>query len=263
MRAKFSKVLTFVLLLVVILSMCVFGSVTVFAAESIASATVLGITYEVEATGSPITFPIVVRMGEETLVEDVDYTLTYANNVDPGQATVTITGIGKYDGDQLLVFTITEPAEVADTTAETTESGSDVDVVGASEDVNTEEDEEIADDEGWDEEEVEEEPAEESAEEATNNKDEVVIDDSQKAASEPVTVAKPKEEASSKTTTESEQPKQATKTTTTQKTTTTAKKVVGKSPKTGDFDNPLYLSMGLFACLIAVCGGMYIFSRVK
>jgi len=34
----------------------------------------------------------------DTLVENVDYTLSYRNNVNPGIATILINGIGKYYG---------------------------------------------------------------------------------------------------------------------------------------------------------------------
>ena len=41
-----------------------------------------------------------------TLVKDVDYTLTYANNTDIGTATVTITGIGHFEGQVTRHFLI-------------------------------------------------------------------------------------------------------------------------------------------------------------
>ncbi len=41
-----------------------------------------------------------------TLKKDVNYTVTYSNNVNVGTATVTITGIGKYTGTIELTFTI-------------------------------------------------------------------------------------------------------------------------------------------------------------
>jgi len=41
--------------------------------------------------------PVVVLNGE-TLIKDQDYTVSYANNVNAGQATVTVTGMGNYTG---------------------------------------------------------------------------------------------------------------------------------------------------------------------
>ena len=42
------------------------------------------------------------------LQEGVDYTVAYQNNVNPGEATVVITGIGSYEGSITKTFTITE-----------------------------------------------------------------------------------------------------------------------------------------------------------
>ena len=44
-----------------------------------------------------------------TLVEGVDYTLAYADNVEAGTATVTITGRGNFEGDITQTFTIDQP----------------------------------------------------------------------------------------------------------------------------------------------------------
>ena len=51
---------------------------------------------------------VTVKDGETTLVEGTDYTLTYANNVNVGTATVTATGIGNYTGTQTKEFSITQ-----------------------------------------------------------------------------------------------------------------------------------------------------------
>ena len=51
---------------------------------------------------------VTVKDGETTLVEGTDYTLTYANNVNVGTATVTDTGIGNYTGTQTKEFSITQ-----------------------------------------------------------------------------------------------------------------------------------------------------------
>ena len=49
--------------------------------------------------------PVVVLNGE-TLVKDRDYTVSYAENVNAGQATVTLTGIGNYTGTKDVQFAI-------------------------------------------------------------------------------------------------------------------------------------------------------------
>ncbi|HCJ09034.1 MAG TPA: hypothetical protein DHV96_11950 [Lachnospiraceae bacterium] len=49
---------------------------------------------------------VVVANGGTTLVQDVDYTVTYENNVNAGQAAVIVRGCGRYMGDVTLPFTI-------------------------------------------------------------------------------------------------------------------------------------------------------------
>jgi len=51
---------------------------------------------------------VTVKDGSAVLVEGIDYTLTYANNVNVGTATVTATGIGNYTGTQTKEFSITQ-----------------------------------------------------------------------------------------------------------------------------------------------------------
>ena len=41
---------------------------------------------------------VIVKAGATLLTKDTDYTLNYANNVDAGEATITVTGIGNYAG---------------------------------------------------------------------------------------------------------------------------------------------------------------------
>ena len=57
-------------------------------------------------TGSPITPALTVKDGETTLTLDTDYTLAYSNNINAGDATVTITGKGLYVGTATKTFTI-------------------------------------------------------------------------------------------------------------------------------------------------------------
>ena len=60
-------------------------------------------------TGSAITPTVTVTYDGATLTEGTDYTVAYSNNVGPGTATVTITGIGGYTGSTSLTFMIVEP----------------------------------------------------------------------------------------------------------------------------------------------------------
>ena len=53
-------------------------------------------------TGSALEPVVVVTNGNKTLVKDVDYTVSYTNNVNVGVGTVTIHGMGAYDTDVTL-----------------------------------------------------------------------------------------------------------------------------------------------------------------
>lgn len=57
-------------------------------------------------TGKPIEPEIEVTYNGETLVRGVDYNVSYKNNVKPGQATVTIIGIGDYFESAEVTFNI-------------------------------------------------------------------------------------------------------------------------------------------------------------
>jgi len=59
-------------------------------------------------TGSQIKPVPTVKNGDVTLVEGTDYTLSYQNNKNAGEGTVTITGKGGYDGSRTLKFTIAQ-----------------------------------------------------------------------------------------------------------------------------------------------------------
>ena len=61
-------------------------------------------------TGSALEPVVVVTNGNKTLVKDVDYTVSYTNNVNVGVGTVTINGMGAYDTDVTLTanFNITQ-----------------------------------------------------------------------------------------------------------------------------------------------------------
>ena len=53
---------------------------------------------------------VTLKDGDKTLTEGTDYELSYANNVDPGTATVTITGKGNYAGTASATFAIVKQA---------------------------------------------------------------------------------------------------------------------------------------------------------
>ena len=62
-------------------------------------------------TGTAVTPEITVTDGIKVLHEGTDYTVTYANNVNEGTATATITGIGNYSGTATTNFQISKDAE--------------------------------------------------------------------------------------------------------------------------------------------------------
>ncbi len=57
-------------------------------------------------TGGPLTPAVEVKDGQTVLVEDTDYTVAYSDNTEPGQATVTVTGMGNYTESASTMFTI-------------------------------------------------------------------------------------------------------------------------------------------------------------
>lgn len=64
-----------------------------------------------EWTGSAIEPDVTVSLNDEELVKDIDYTLSYENNVDLGFATVTVDGIGNYTGKKYASFHIVQLLE--------------------------------------------------------------------------------------------------------------------------------------------------------
>lgn len=59
-------------------------------------------------TGSPATPKASISMGEKTLVEGVDYSLSYTNNTEVGQGRMTATGKGNYEGTIDASFSIVQ-----------------------------------------------------------------------------------------------------------------------------------------------------------
>lgn len=65
------------------------------------------ITFEkVEYTGSQLKPKATVKFNRKTLIENIDYEISYSNNINAGQGQATIVGIGKYVGKVLEKFTI-------------------------------------------------------------------------------------------------------------------------------------------------------------
>ena len=75
---------------------------------SISSANITGIPDKVTYTGSPIKPKPTVKFGSDTLVEGVDYYVTYKNNTDvTSSAEVYVCGMGKYGEKSRRTFKIT------------------------------------------------------------------------------------------------------------------------------------------------------------
>ncbi|MCR4827178.1 MAG: InlB B-repeat-containing protein [Bacteroidales bacterium] len=78
----------------------------IYSYQSLAGATItLPYTYYAR-TGSALMPTPTVKYGETTLTLNTDYTLTYSNNTNAGDATVTVTGIGNYIDSKDVTFTI-------------------------------------------------------------------------------------------------------------------------------------------------------------
>ena len=71
---------------------------------------------EFTADGAAKEPAVTVVLDGATLKEGADYTVAYTNNVEPGTATVTVTGAGKYSGTVSATFTIkaAEPGSTLD-----------------------------------------------------------------------------------------------------------------------------------------------------
>ncbi|MCR4712215.1 MAG: cell wall-binding repeat-containing protein [Clostridia bacterium] len=78
-------------------------------ATSIASAKIKAIPDQ-KYTGSAIKPALTVTLDGKTLKAGTDYTASYQNNINPGTATVTVTGKGDYSGTLKATFKIVKPA---------------------------------------------------------------------------------------------------------------------------------------------------------
>lgn len=77
------------------------------APKDISTLTVDAIPAQTE-TGKALTPAVTVRDGDAVLTAGADYTVAYANNIKPGTATATITGVVNYAGTLTATFTIRE-----------------------------------------------------------------------------------------------------------------------------------------------------------
>ena len=57
-------------------------------------------------TGSELKPAVQIKNGENYLIENTDYTVSYSNNIDVGTGKITITGKGNYTGTKVLDFSI-------------------------------------------------------------------------------------------------------------------------------------------------------------
>ncbi len=73
--------------------------------KDIATLTISDISDQ-EYTGQAITPEIIIKDGNNTLVKDTDYTVSYSENINVGEATVKILGIGNYTGETTKTFNI-------------------------------------------------------------------------------------------------------------------------------------------------------------
>ena len=104
---------------------CMFG-ITAYASTDLSSADVSLPKSSYTYTGSAITPSVEVTVNNGTqsvkLTKDVDYQLSYANNVNAGTATVTVTGIGGYSGVKTSNFEIIG-ASIGDVSIKNTAKG--------------------------------------------------------------------------------------------------------------------------------------------
>ncbi len=77
------------------------------APKDLSSATVTAAQPTYVYKGSAYTPTATVKLSNITLISDTDYTLSYSNNVNAGNATLTVTGKGNYTGSTSKQFTIT------------------------------------------------------------------------------------------------------------------------------------------------------------
>jgi|GEM_PF-2361668 len=100
---------------------CDFGKLDGTEKIDIASAILSNVRNKVY-TGSALTQDITLKLGDVLLKEGIDYTVSYENNVEPGEAKLIVTGSGNYAGYIERSFTIWESAKEISTTADISEA---------------------------------------------------------------------------------------------------------------------------------------------
>ena len=87
----------------------IFGpiEVTVISKKELTNSDITIHVDDVAYTGKPQTPKVIVKDGETTLKEGTDFSVSYANNINPGTATVTVTAMGSYySGEITATFEI-------------------------------------------------------------------------------------------------------------------------------------------------------------
>ncbi|MBE6006202.1 MAG: hypothetical protein E7238_03460 [Sarcina sp.] len=82
--------------------------------KNLSEATVSNLSESYEYTGKAIEPDINITFGSVTLKNGEDYSISFQNNVEPGTATITITGKGLYTGQRTLTFKIEKQVARAD-----------------------------------------------------------------------------------------------------------------------------------------------------
>lgn len=77
-------------------------------AGTIPKVTIGGVSISYGYSGKAYAPKITLTVNGQTLVLGIDYTVRYSNNVNPGTATITITGQGKYTGTRIKTFQIVD-----------------------------------------------------------------------------------------------------------------------------------------------------------
>lgn len=78
--------------------------------EPISKKNIQGLTFndieDYDYTGLEIKPQVIIKDGDKILAENIDYTLTYSNNIEVGKASIIINGIGNYTGTVIKSFNI-------------------------------------------------------------------------------------------------------------------------------------------------------------
>lgn len=83
-------------------------------------------------TGKALTPAVTVRHGKEILQPDVDYVVSYKDNIEIGTGSATITGKGSYGGTVTIYFPIQAPTQVVSLTIEEVENATTIPAAGTS-----------------------------------------------------------------------------------------------------------------------------------